>query len=49
MPKPEPIEQYTPRGAKILIPEKGEFRRNLDKLIKADRPSAPAKPDPRVK
>ena len=38
MPKTEPDEQYTPRGAKIPIPEKGEFRRNLDKLIKADQP-----------
>jgi len=38
MAKQEPTEQYTPRGAKIPIPEKGEFRRNLDKLIKADQP-----------
>jgi hypothetical protein len=39
MPKQEPDEQYTPRGAKIPIPEKGEFRRNLDKLIQADQPA----------
>jgi len=39
MAKTQPEEQYTPRGAKIPIPEKGEFRRNLDKLIKADQPA----------
>jgi hypothetical protein len=45
MAKTEPEEQYTPRGAKIPIPEKGEFRRNLDKLIKADQPAPKTKPD----
>jgi hypothetical protein len=44
MPKQDPDEQYTPRGAKIPIPEKGEFRRNLDKLIKADQPATRKKP-----
>jgi hypothetical protein len=34
----QPDEQYTPRGKKIPIPERGEFRRNLDKLIKAPAP-----------
>ena len=39
MAKTQPDEQYTPRGAKIPIPEKGGFRRNLDKLMKADQPA----------
>jgi hypothetical protein len=43
MAKTQPEEQYTPRGAKIPIPEKGEFRRNLDKLIRADQPAPRAK------
>jgi hypothetical protein len=48
MPKTQPDEQYTPRGAKIPIPEKGEFRRNLDKLIKADPPKPRKKTDPKT-
>jgi hypothetical protein len=39
MAKEPDVEQYTPRGAKIPIPERGEFRRNLDKLMKAPAPS----------
>lgn len=51
MAKTQPEEQYTPRGAKIPIPERGEFRRNLDKLIKADQPAPrvqkqPSQPEP---
>jgi hypothetical protein len=46
MPKTEPDEQYTPKGYKIPIPEKGEFRRNLDKLIKADQPAPRAQKAP---
>jgi hypothetical protein len=38
MPKAQPEEQYTPRGAKIAIPEREESRRNLDKLTKAKPP-----------
>ena len=34
MPKQEPGEQYTPRGKKILIPERPEFERNLDRLLR---------------
>jgi hypothetical protein len=36
--KQEPDEQYTPRGAKIPIPQRGEFDANLDKLLKAPAP-----------
>lgn len=36
MPESQPDEQYSQRGTKIPIPDRGEFRRNLDKLIKAD-------------
>lgn len=46
MPKQEASEQYTPRGAKIPIPERGEFRRNLDKLLKADMPAKSRKGKP---
>jgi hypothetical protein len=31
MAETQPEEQYTARGAKIPIPEKGEFRGNLEK------------------
>jgi len=44
--KTEPDEQYTPRGAKIPIPEKGEFRRNLEKLVKADQPASRVRKSP---
>jgi hypothetical protein len=46
MAKQAPDEQYTPRGAKIPIPERGEFRRNLDKLIKAKPPEPRKKAKP---
>lgn len=46
MPKEPETEQYTPRGAKIPIPERGEFRRNLDRLLKAPPPTKKAKKDP---
>jgi hypothetical protein len=32
--KQEPDEQYTPRGKKIPIPERPEFERNLDRLLR---------------
>jgi hypothetical protein len=48
MPKTQPEEQYTPRGAKIPIPERGDFRRNLDKLIKADQPRPKKMPAPKT-
>ena len=38
MPKDEPAEQYTPKGLKIPVPTRGEFDRNLDKLLKAPPP-----------
>jgi hypothetical protein len=38
MAKPEPDEQYTPRGEKIPVPTRGEFDQNLDKLLKAPPP-----------
>jgi hypothetical protein len=44
MPKTQPEEQYTPRGAKIRIPERGEFRRNFDSVIKADQPRSTKMP-----
>jgi hypothetical protein len=33
MAKTQPDEQYTPRGAKIPIPERGEFRCHLDHVL----------------
>jgi hypothetical protein len=48
MVKTQPDEQYTPRGAKIPIPEKGEFQRNLDKLIKAEQPAPRKKAQPKT-
>ncbi|HVC04422.1 MAG TPA: hypothetical protein VND88_07070 [Candidatus Acidoferrales bacterium] len=39
MAKTQPEEQYTPKGAKIPIPEKGEFRRNLEKVIQSPAPT----------
>jgi hypothetical protein len=38
MPEQEPDEQYTPKGLKIPVPTRGEFDRNLDKLLKAPPP-----------
>jgi hypothetical protein len=46
----EPTKQYTPTGLKIPVPTRGEFDRNLDKLLKAPPPPShyrkKAKPSP---
>lgn len=38
MPKEPEGEQYTPKGQKIPVPTRGEFDKNLDKLLKAPPP-----------
>jgi hypothetical protein len=38
--KDEPTEQFTPTGLKIPVPTRGEFDRNLDKLLKAPPPAS---------
>jgi hypothetical protein len=40
MAKDEPTEQYTPTGLKIPVPTRGEFDRNLDRLLKAPPPGS---------
>lgn len=47
MPKDEPDEQYTPRGEKIPVPTRGEFDKNLDKLLKAPPPPPRYRKKPR--
>lgn len=34
----EQDEQYTPKGERIPVPTRGEFDKNLDKLLKAPAP-----------
>jgi len=39
MAEPKPDTQATPEGYEIPVPKRGEFDANLDKLLKAPRPS----------